>query len=167
MTKKSVIKGPIPFLKNGTWWIDDVDIGVREFKLKRKCAKKNPRYEWTEPTIFEKEGEDHYEEFKNFKKKHGFSPEECWNLDNSIAKFVLPRLLYYRKHYTSCHPVNLTVAAWRRILDKMVWSFRIIADADNDYYSCPKNYAGAEAAYCRRLQNGITLFGKYFLSLWS
>lgn len=57
----------------------------------------------------------------------GFDDRETWSLDNTIAKFVLPRL----KRFVSVsngHPGNITEAEWKKILRKMVRGFELLAD---------------------------------------
>lgn len=36
---------------------------------------------------------------KAFIKKHGFDYKDTWNLDTSIAEFILPRIIYLRDHH--------------------------------------------------------------------
>jgi len=48
----------------------------------------------------------------------GFSDDELWSLDYSIAKFVLPRLKEFKKN--PMHPADMTMEYWQDILDKMI-----------------------------------------------
>jgi len=83
----------------------------------------------------------------------GFSSSELWNLDVTIAMFVLPRLKEYRKKICS-FPWTLTVEEYEDILDKIIAAFELVVDNDRDYVS-PEG-----------IQEGLDLFSKYFLTLW-
>ena len=86
------------------------------------------------------------------RKKRGFDDTELWNLDSTIAKFVLPRLKAFKK-LKGGRPYELSNDEWDDILDKMICSFSIIAkdsiNADYELY-----------------QEGLDLFAKYFGYLW-
>lgn len=85
-------------------------------------------------------------------KKNGFDASECWNLDVTIAKFVLPRLKYLRKN-THGYPPTLTMKEWKATIKKMEKSFKIdVKDKTNADWD----------AY----QEGMDLFAKYFRQLW-
>ena len=44
-----------------------------------------------------------WETFKEQRIKQGFDETECWNLDATICKFIIPRLQYFKDH-TICYP---------------------------------------------------------------
>lgn len=84
---------------------------------------------------------------KRLRKKRGiytkFKDDELWDLDLTIAQFVLPRLVKFQKT-TKGYPCRLVVddnvdlssisdseddeyvTLWNNILDKMIWSFEQI-----------------------------------------
>lgn len=94
----------------------------------------------------------------------GFSDNELWNLDNTIAKFILPRLIRFKKEMRSGLPQNqedtsrsLTQAEWDDILDNMIFAFNY---AQNIYTkSCNKEDY-------KRYELGMRQFATYFLDLW-
>jgi len=90
------------------------------------------------------------------KKYNKFSNKELWDLDHTMATFILPRLIKFRE-INQGHPGNLkTQEQWNEILDKMIYSFQRIVD-------------GADAIDEQSHDNideGLQLFGKYFRSLW-
>lgn len=93
--------------------------------------------------------------FKAQRKKYGYDETELWNLDVSIAKFVLPRLKSFRETLTG-HPGNLTLEQYEEILDKMIWSFtQIVKDVVLSQEQETK------------VEEGLNLFAKYYLTLWS
>jgi hypothetical protein len=98
-----------------------------------------------------------YKKFLAFKKKHGFSPCECWNLDVTIAEFVLPRLRYFRKN-TAGYPGALTQEKWDAKLDAMIAAFELIASE--------ANYSGSDEQD-KIINRGLKEFGEWYRGLWS
>lgn len=100
---------------------------------------------------------------KRIRAKKGLSKityQEIFSLDYTIAKFVLPRLIKFKKENIS-FPIDLkTDKEWDEILDKMIWSFeRIILDdwsQDEEILKSEKN----------RYYEGMYLFAKHFSDLW-
>lgn len=94
--------------------------------------------------------------FKKFKKEHGFDPSECWNLDETVAKFAYPRLVKFKKDSIAI-PYGMTKEEWDNILNKMIISFRILAldGTDSDEYN--ERYD--------EIKEGFELFGKHFTQL--
>jgi len=88
-----------------------------------------------------------WETFKEQRIKQGFDETECWNLDATICKFIIPRLQYFKDH-TICYPEDLTFEKWLDVIDKMI-----------DFF---KKYANDE----RYDREGLELFVKYFPDLW-
>lgn len=88
-----------------------------------------------------------WETFKEQRIKQGFDETECWNLDATICKFIIPRLQYFKDH-TISYPEGLTFAKWLDTIDKMI-----------DFF---KKYVNDE----RYDREGLELFVKYFSDLW-
>jgi hypothetical protein len=81
--------------------------------------------------------------------------EEIYNLDTTIAAFVLPRLKAYRERYaTKGHPSELTNEQWCAIIDKMIAAF----EAHSGRRATPDDLEAA--------QEGLHLFATYFGHLW-
>lgn len=93
--------------------------------------------------------------WKKQRKARGFDDTELWNLENTIAKFILPRLQRF-KSVSSTYPGGMTPEEWDAKLDKMITAFSLIYD---DNYSID---ADREA----EIEEGLKLFGKYFRALW-
>lgn len=91
---------------------------------------------------------------------HHFTNDELWNLDCTIAKFVLPRLKRFKKH-TIAHPATLTEKQWDNILDKMIFSFEHIA-SDNLWALESVGNKKIE----KKVQEGLQLFATWFTALW-
>ena len=85
-------------------------------------------------------------------KENGFDKSECWNLDITIAKFILPRLKYFKENTISYPQVDIGLDGWHEILDKMIYSFdEILKDDSTDQ---------------DKIQEGLELFAKYYVNLW-
>lgn len=63
-----------------------------------------------------------YERSLELEKDIGFRYEETWNLDYTLATFILPRLAYFRKELHS-FPAGMTQEMWENILDTMIQGF--------------------------------------------
>lgn len=119
---------------------------------------------------------------KKWLKKRGkyIDPKECWNLDRTIAEFVIPRLKVFKRD-SDCYPDYGDVDSsekWMEILDKMILGFEYILENDTWWINDPryKNFAfdnEANKRYneeCVRRQKiikeGLELFAEYFNALW-
>lgn len=86
----------------------------------------------------------------------GWDDSDLWNLDNTLAKLILPRLRRFRD-VASGYPADLERdAQWKTELAKMITAFETIADDE-------RCYSPQEQAW---VQEGLDLFAKRFRSLW-
>lgn len=87
-------------------------------------------------------------------KERGWDDTETWALDYTIASFVYPRLIRYKK-LNNGYPPDLTWETWNLYLDKMIKSMKYMIDGelvtDQDKFN--------------EMEEGFNLFGKYFMSL--
>lgn len=92
----------------------------------------------------------------------GYSDNEVWALYDHASKWMLPRLKVLRATH---HGVPAEFAdnwdAWGEILDKMIYSLQRIID-DN---SCDES-AWVRAEEWPKIQEGLDLLGKHWMSLW-
>jgi hypothetical protein len=101
-----------------------------------------------------------YKQFKRYIKTHGYSPDELWALDHTIAAFILFRLKAFRKGPGECsYPGNLTSKQWQRILDDMIAGFEFYANHDG--WRDDEAKEGWE-----KWDKAMKLFVEYFESLW-
>lgn len=109
-----------------------------------------------EPNDTSKERNDQY---KKQRIERGFDDSETWNLDATIASFILPRLKRF-KVVNRGYPPSLTEEEWNNIIDKMIFSFEYILDdsIDDSPDSRSKKY--------EQYKEGIKLFAEYFHHLW-
>ena len=129
---------------------------------------------WLNPKVF-------YRQCKWFFQRliRGFDDTDMWCLDYTIAKFVLPRLKYYRKLNRPGFPILITnendigldkdggysdegmkikMDEWNSYLDKMILAFETIL---NDNW-LPDTYKEDQ----KIIEEGMLLFAKYFQGLW-
>jgi hypothetical protein len=87
----------------------------------------------------------------------GFSDQDTWNLDRSLAIGILPRLKRF-KEISPCCPMDLTMEQWHHILDQMIFSLTWFATDITERDESIETYHEVEV--------GMELFGKYFSRLW-
>ena len=92
---------------------------------------------------------------KRIRKKKGLSKvtnSELMDLDYAIAKYILPRLIAFKKK-TNSYPSGKTFEEYLEVLDKIIWSFNYVV----------KDVKGQEDD---RYREGMNLFAEYFRTLW-
>jgi len=111
-----------------------------DFSLSGEIKKDDPRQE-----IWKKQREE-----------RGFDDTELWNLDATIAEFILPRLKRFRDIVVG-YPGNLNSQdEWYAILDKMIKALEITTS--NMKLLSNKDHDSQE--------EGLKLFAEYFNHLW-
>ena len=105
---------------------------------------------------------------KKISKKHqqqlesrGFDDTELWNLDNTIAEFILPRLKAFRENPVG-YPTNLTEKKWNKALDKIIFSLDLSL---NDDKWLNLNIKERNILH-KKYKKGFKLLGRYFGDLW-
>lgn len=92
-------------------------------------------------------------------KRHGkYVPaKDTWNLDITIAKFVIPRLELFKK-VIDCYPKQFdSMEEWYEVLDKMITAFKAI--------SCKTGIQRSEEEKLI-INEGLDLFRKHYNDLW-
>ena len=121
--------------------------------------------------------------------RYGVSDMECWNLDITLGKFILPRLKHFKKMNRYCYVAELTPEEWENILDEIIWAFDYMAN-DEKYLKMPefdsdmenifnpnrpktikrelewKEYFNKSKSFQHRKTEALKLFAKYYESLW-
>ena len=98
-----------------------------------------------------------------YRVKYGFWPHELWALDWTIAKFILPRLIQFKKTYAG-FPVGMTSKEWNNILRNMISSFHYTSKQfDSESLKSPEALQEEYKLY----QQGLYNFAKYFGALWT
>lgn len=123
------------------------------FKEAVKLVEKHPIFHLSREELTTKK----FKKVKKERRKYGFSYEECWNLDETLAKLILPRLVRFRDS-TNCYPNGFKdLEDWKNTIDKMIESFAIIVE---------KNSWMLKGDEQKKVQEGLALFGRWYLSLW-
>lgn len=123
-------------------------------KIENKWVTKKPLY--IEKT------DKRYKKYVGQLKKDGFCDCETWNLEGVISEFILPRLKRFRE-LANGHPMSLTMEQWWEILDKMIFAF----EWNLTYDDISVKMSESEQKKMRKKYNeGMKLFGKWFLDLW-
>ena len=106
--------------------------------------------------------------------------EELYDLDITIARFILPRLMVFKEHCERTPNLNMSREEWTQILDKMIYAFDRIACQTEEDTPEYKAYIKAiwnneedladlkrEAkASLKPISEGLSLYHKYYRSLW-
>ena len=98
---------------------------------------------------------------KKWLKKHGqyIAPKELWNLDYTVAKFVLPRLIKFKENslgfpgYDEADTIN----KWQDILQKMITAFEYIV-TDDDWWVDDPRYDYSDGIHIEIDKDKKTLF---------
>lgn len=71
---------------------------MKDWKFYARYVKEHPPY-----SILNDESvpEGRHEEMQKFKDKHGFEYSDIWNLDYTIASFLLPRMAFFAEKHSS------------------------------------------------------------------
>lgn len=129
-----------------------------------------------------------------FKKRYqtlttGFPYEQVWNFKNWHSEVVTPRLKHLRNNLHGYPSTLESVEEWQEILDKMIWSFEhhddfvepIYSDDYDHRYEVTKVDGGCSyksmnetgtidwtpvQEHNNKVQEGLELFAKYYVSLW-
>ena len=108
----------------------------------------------------------------------GYSDDELWNLDYTIAKWILPRLKAFKKDNIGW-PVHFdSFTEWTKTIDEMIWSFDFIVNQDKYEDKLIEKY-GSELdengkykwiveteKLVDRCNKGLELFAKHYRNLW-
>ncbi len=122
--------------------------------------------------------------------RYGVADSECWSLDSTFTRFILPRLKHFKKMTRHTYPSDgITPERWEEILDEIIWTFEYMND-DEKMLTMPccddngdfkgylnrertekeklewKNYFDQAKAFNRRKKEGLKLFAQYYEVLW-
>lgn len=120
---------------------------------------------------------------------------DTWSADHTLALIILPMLKQIKeskhgapqvdnedvpeelrdnaeeqtKFNNTGHPSDKFFERWDYILDRMIYSFEHVLDTEweSEYFSNGQYNREGYMARKEKIQNGLTLFGKYFQSLWT
>jgi hypothetical protein len=121
--------------------------------------------------------------------RYGVADSECWSLDYTFTRYMLPRLKHFRNMKRYSYPSDITPEEWERILDEIIWAFDYMANEDK-YIIMPhfdsdiekifdinrpktlereiewRNYFDKMKSLQHRKVEALKLFSKYYEALW-
>jgi len=121
--------------------------------------------------------------------RYGVADSECWSLDYTFTRYMLPRLKHFRNMKRYSYPPDVTPEEWEIILDEIIWAFDYMADEDK-YLKMPefesemedifipnrpktlkrelewKEYYDKSKSFQYRKTEALKLFAKYYEALW-
>jgi len=106
--------------------------------------------------------------------------EELYDLDVTIARFILPRLMVFKEHCERTPRFTMPQEEWNEILDKMIYAFNRIACQTEEDTPEYKAYIKAiwnneedlahlkhdAKASLKPITEGLSLYHKYYRNLW-
>lgn len=104
--------------------------------------------------------------YKTQRIERGFDDTELWNLDETICSFIYPRLVEFRNKPIYSYPSQLdSFDEWRVVLDKIISAFELIQNSRSDDYV--ELYGWLSPKDSQIVEEGLQLFAKYLLNLWT
>lgn len=117
--------------------------------------------------------------FEEQRAERGFDDSETWNLDHTIAVFVLPRLKAFKEVHcgSPCQPnkdcqlKSIGEKEWNQILDKMIYAFEIHASEDMSFgydldHTDQEKFSREYKERMDKVSEGLKLFAKWYGNLW-
>lgn len=101
---------------------------------------------------YSKTSEENLRKYELQRYERGFDDSEIYDLDDTIIKFLVPRLKVFREIHDNSAPKDLTVGQWNAILDEMIEGFEDYVHSDD---MVPEKYSRA-----------LELFKEHFEDLW-
>jgi hypothetical protein len=95
------------------------------------------------------------------RRDRGFDDTELWGLDDTFARFILPRLKALRQQKLEPPSKTMELTRWYSLLDKMIRAFELLLPEGGGAWS-RGTLNDRERA---QLQDGLDLFRKYFFHL--
>lgn len=95
------------------------------------------------------------------RRDRGFDDTELWGLDDSFARFTLPRLKALRQQKLEAPSKAMSLVQWHALIDKMIYAFELLLPEGGGAWS-RGNLTTRERS---QLQEGLDLFHKYFFAL--
>ena len=121
--------------------------------------------------------------------RYGVADEECWSLDSTFSKFILPRLKHFKKMKRYGYHPDFTIEEWENVIDELIWTFEYLNEDEETINPMPQFIAERDISelnnkktndeqiewdkYLKRTEEleerknkGLQLFAKYYCHLW-
>jgi len=133
---------------------------AQENQGRADAAPRRGKFVYSSPLWCVGEDDPRAEEYLDFKRRNGFSPDECWSLKTAMAEFLLPRLEKFRED-TISFPPELGYDRWKEMIGEFIWLMRQVLDEDSPF---PGEDGYDE--WLKRYLDAMRDFGKYWTDLW-
>lgn len=91
--------------------------------------------------------------WKEQRETRGFDDTETWDLQSTIADFLVPRLERF-KELNCGYPPEMSMKKWENILQTMIDGFKEMQRIDEDDFDQKK------------VKRGLKMFKKWYFDLW-
>ena len=114
-----------------------------------------------------KKDDDREEKFSKQRIEQGFDNSETWSLRDTIANFIVPRMILYkeilestgaRSGYDGEKDIDGNIINEIEILEKIIKSFELVRRNEGSFILTDEEM--------KEYIEGIDLFSEYFLSFW-
>ena len=87
----------------------------------------------------------------------GYDCCEIFNLNHSLSKYILPKLILFKK-LNFAYPYGLKPETWDKYLDDMIYALEVDSNMEKYEFNKDVNW--------KRVDRGFSLLGKYWRALW-
>lgn len=103
---------------------------------------------------------------KKQKKIRNIKYKDVINLDRTIARFILPRLKFFKKK-TYTYPIDFTIEEWKSTIDKIILAFELILDDhESDFGNLKYHIEKANNGYWKMVEDPNSTFDKEAYEKW-
>ena len=103
---------------------------------------------------------------KKQKKIRNIKCKDVINLDRTIARFILPRLKFFKKK-TYTYPIGFTIEEWKSTIDKIILAFELILDDyEPDFGNLKYHIEKANNGYWKMVEDPNSTFDKEAYEKW-
>ena len=103
---------------------------------------------------------------KKQKKIRNIKYKDVINLDKTIARFILPRLKFFKKK-TYTYPISFTIEEWKSTIDKIILAFELILDDyEPDFGNLKYHIEKSDNGYWKIIEDPNSTFDKEVYEKW-
>lgn len=102
------------------------------------------------------ENDKRNKKYKKQRMERGFDDSELWNLDSTIALFIVPRLKAFKETKVGYPSFYSSDVEFKNDIDKMIKAFEVIGESNPTH----EGYSNGI------VEEGLKLFHDNFCSLW-
>ena len=103
---------------------------------------------------------------KKQKKIRNIKYKDVINLDRTIARFILPRLKFFKKK-TYTYPIGFTIEEWKSTIDKIILAFELILDDHKpDFGNLKYHTEKSDTGYWKIIEDPNSTFDREAYEKW-